>query len=72
MTIKGNFKLIHDGFDFVKQRTNKQGNQTLWVCSKKRHFYCKGKALTRRIGAKEMVKLYDTHNHLPIDTDAEE
>lgn len=71
MTIKGNLNLLHGGFEFSKQKTNKQGDLTYWACVKKRHCGCKGKAQTQRFGAKEMVKLYDTHNHLPIDTDAD-
>lgn len=71
MTQRGHLKLLHGGFEFIKERTTKNGNQTSWVCSMKRRFYCKGRAQTRRIGAKEIVELYGIHNHLPMDTDAE-
>lgn len=71
MSKKGHFKLMHGGFEFIKLRFNKERNTTAWVCSKKCRFGCKGKAQTRQVGDKEMVKIYDQHNHLPNDIDIE-
>lgn len=65
MTQKGNLKLIHDGFEFSKVKTNKKGNITYWACLKKTGGCCIGRAQTRRIGSREMVKVYNTHNHFP-------
>lgn len=65
MTQRGHSKLLYGGFEFVRNRINKVGNTTVWDCSQKRQFGCKGKAQTRQINSKEMVKLYGMHNHFP-------
>lgn len=65
MTSRGNFKLLHGGFEFTNNGTIEGGNTTVWVCSKTRRAYCKGRAHTRRIDGKEMVKLFGIHNHHP-------
>lgn len=67
-TQRGHLKLMHGGFEFVKNYTNKKGG-ILWECLKSRRFKCKGKAQTRRINGREMVKLYDVHIHLPMNQD---
>lgn len=64
MTQRGRLKLLHGGFDFIKHSNNKQGI-SYWVCSKRRPSYCKGRAQTRRVGTKEIVEVYGTHNHPP-------
>lgn len=69
MSLKGHFKLLHGGFEFTKERTNKEGTTINWVCSKKRRYGCKGKARTRRIDSKEMVKIFGRHNHPPNERD---
>lgn len=63
LSMRGNFKLMHKGFEYVKNYTNH--GITFWRCGRNRRFQCKGKAQTRQIGQKHMVKTYDTHNHLP-------
>lgn len=63
---KRNLKLIYKGFGFLKDKTNERGDITYWACAKRR-FNCKGKAQTRRIDGKEMVKIYREHNHPPDD-----
>lgn len=70
MTKKGRLKLLHEGFEFTKHKTNKLGI-TFWECSKTRRFYCKGKARTSQIDGKEVVKLYGVHNHLPDQSNSE-
>lgn len=64
MSLRGNLKLIHNGFEFLKQRDGAKG-VTHWTCVKSRWNHCKGKARTFKDGHKEMVKLSCAHNHLP-------
>lgn len=59
---KGNSKLVYNGFGFVKHGTLKNG-ATFWRCEFRPQ--CKGKAQTKKIGSKQMVKAYGTHIHLP-------
>lgn len=66
MSLKGKMKLIHNGFEFVKQRDGSRGI-THWVCAKCRRYHCRGKAKTCQIGQKQMVKFVDQHNHMSND-----
>lgn len=54
---------MHAGHEYVKGRTT--NGITYWRCVKNRHEQCKGKASTMQIDSVQMVKAYDTHNHLP-------
>lgn len=63
LSTHGSCKLIRNGYSYFKYRVNK--NDTFWRCNNKKNKGCKGKARTRRIGAKEMMKLCGMHNHLP-------
>lgn len=69
MTRSGNSKLIHDGYEYVKNKTH--GDIMHWRCSRSRWSQCKGKAQTRlnRQHSKHMMKVYGTHNHQPITDD---
>lgn len=71
MTSRGHFKLLHGGFEFIKNGINKRGDLTYWHCSTKYKSHCKGKAQTRRIDTREMVRASGVHNHLPSDTNDE-
>lgn len=59
-TQQNRLKLLHRGFEYTT--TNISNGVTYWVCSKKRAG-CKGKARTKKINEKEMVKIYHLHNH---------
>lgn len=72
MTIRGHLKLLHGGFEFIKKLTNKQGDITYWECTKQQKSHCKGRAHTRRIGSKEMVRVSGVHNHLPDSVASEQ
>lgn len=63
MTKKGNYKLLAGGFEFLKHYTSKQGDTTYWDCSKKHQLGCRGRAHTKQVGTKQMVKFLGTHNH---------
>lgn len=64
-TQRSGLKLVCEGFEFTKQKTSNHGDLTLWACVKKTSLKCRGKAMTRRIGSRAMVELYDVHNHPP-------
>lgn len=66
MTRAGKFKLLQGGYEFTKMKSNLQGH-TIWKCSQKSRLRCKGKAKTQQIDGREMVKLYDIHNHQPTN-----
>lgn len=59
---KGHFKLINNGFCYIKFMKSK--NLTRWRCSKYA-LECKAKAITKKINSIEMVKVYNPHNHGP-------
>lgn len=63
MTRNGGLKLIHQNLEFFKFRTKNRSGVTYWRCMKFSRFKCKGKAMTQKIGLKEMVKFYGIHNH---------
>lgn len=65
MTARGNHKLIHKGYDYNYYKCSVTNDITNWRCSKHRWAQCKGKAQTRKINGKHMVKVYDKHNHQP-------
>lgn len=69
MTRTGNSKLQLDGFEYVKNKTH--GDIMHWRCVKSRWSQCKGKAQTRQIGLKHMVKVYGQHNHFSDDIKTE-
>lgn len=61
MTRNGGFKLIHRNIEYFKLRCRR--DVTYWRCLKCSRGKCKGKAITRQIGLKQMVKTYGMHNH---------
>lgn len=65
MTSRGNFKLLHGGFEFLKHYNT--GNLTHWCCTKKRKMRCRGRARTQRFNEKEIVEVLGIHNHQPND-----
>lgn len=65
MSRSGNSKLIHNGFEYVKNKVH--GDIMHWRCVRNRWSQCKGKAQTRLIDSKHMLKVYGKHNHLPAD-----
>lgn len=60
---KGSCKLTHTGYGYFKD-VEKNGT-TSWRCDKRLSHQCKGKAQTRKIGEKIMVRARGLHNHLP-------
>lgn len=55
---------MHRGFEYIQKYS--KGSSTLWRCIKERHGYCKGKAESRQVGEKHVVKEYGCgHNHPP-------
>lgn len=65
MTRLGTSKLIHRGFEYIKNRVS--NDITHWRCDKNRLRQCKGKCRTIKYGSKEMVIAYGTHNHPPTE-----
>lgn len=61
MTTRGNWKLFHGGYVYLRCHTHK--SSTYWGCNKARWHDCQGKATTKQIGQKIMVRAYDQHNH---------
>lgn len=57
-----NPKLIVDGFDFSKEKTN--GDRTSWACSS----YPKTKCRARLLTCGNVVHIINDHNHVPKDT----
>lgn len=62
---KGNSKLIHNGYMYVKLRRKEENDGARWECTERRNHQCKGKARTKKIGSKDMVQAYMFHNHPP-------
>lgn len=62
MTRTGNLKLIHHLYEYTKNYV--RGDATYWRCVKRST--CRAKAVTRNIGHREMVKVYDSHSHEAI------
>lgn len=62
MSLRGNFKLMYKGYEYIKRFDNLQG-ETNWRCCESRWEQCKGKAKTKQIGLKHMVTSYRSHNH---------
>lgn len=66
MSMKGRFKLVHNGYEYTKGRNSSTSSTTsTWRCVRNRWKGCKGKAVTRQIGQKHMVKCYEEHDHDP-------
>lgn len=63
ITIRGNLKLMYKQFEYIKSRSH--DGVSFWRCAKSRDYNCKGKAMTRKEGRKEIVIPYDMHNHCP-------
>lgn len=62
-TKQNQLKLVHNEFQYTKLRSS--FTKTYWRCCRNQRYDCKGKAITRKIGHKEIVIAYDNHNHLP-------
>lgn len=60
---------MHRGFEYIKGRETH--NVITWRCVKNRNEQCKGKAQTRQINSKQMVKAYSDHNHPPENMEME-
>lgn len=65
LTNRGHFKLMHEGFEYIKNHTT--NTTTFWRCVQNRWKYCKGKARSKQIGQLQMVAAYDAHNHPPME-----
>lgn len=74
LTDRGAYKLITDGYSYVKTASRKQtlSHQrssciTHWRCSltKNHRYICKAKAKTKKFGSIEKVKLCGEHWHGP-------
>lgn len=63
ITIRGNLKLTYKQFEYNKMRSS--NGVGYWRCTKWQAYKCKGKAMTRKEGNKEIVIPYDAHNHCP-------
>lgn len=61
MTARGFLKLTHNDYEYTKNYA--RGGTTFWRCVKRRT--CRGKAMTRNVGHKEMMKIYESHSHGP-------
>lgn len=61
MTTRGNWKLVYGGYVYLRNHTHK--STTYWGCNKARWHDCRGKAVTKQIGQKQMVRAYEQHNH---------
>lgn len=55
-------KLIFKGYQYTKRQI--VGDVTYWRCARRQK--CTGKAHTKNIDGREMVKPYDRHNHSPV------
>lgn len=53
-------KLVHQGYSYIKS-----GKKDRWQCSKTRREKCRGKAQTRLINSRQMIKVSGEHNHPP-------
>lgn len=62
ISIKGNPKLQHNGFAYVKSKKLSNGNQ-MWRCEKNRRYGCRGRACSKKFGQVEMVQVTAQHNH---------
>lgn len=61
--MKGKIKVTHAGFEYLKQHDFQNGDRS-WRCvhyAKK----CKGKAFTREINSRHLLKIINEHNHPP-------
>lgn len=63
LTLRGNNKLVYKGYEYNYYKWSSSNDITYWRCSKSRWSQCKGKAQTRLVNGKQMVKAYDEHNH---------
>lgn len=61
MSMRGNSKLTHNGYEYTKKKITT--TTTIWECDKRRWNFCRGKAYTRQIHQKQMIKLKGSHNH---------
>lgn len=61
MSLRGRFKLLAHGFEFFQSK--RKSGITYWRCAECNRLKCRGKAQSRQIGPKNMVKLYGEHNH---------
>lgn len=65
LSARGQFKLIHENFDYVKMSVSQTGI-TKWRCGKNQsfpHLKCKAKAETIEVGQIQKVKIIGTHTH---------
>lgn len=69
MTSRGRFKLVHNGYEYTERTgaryAKRQEETKSWRCIRNRRYYCKGKAITRQIGSKQMIHVYGEHDHPP-------
>lgn len=63
MSIRGNSKLTHNGYSYIKGHESKNHGVTTWRCEKRHTFRCKGKVRTQMIGGKCVVQVDYSHNH---------
>lgn len=68
MTMRGRFKLVHNGYEYTEQSGAKNAQTTTWRCVRSRRQHCKGKAITKQIDSKQMIKTYNEHDHPPRHT----
>lgn len=62
---------MHEGFEFTKKDTI--NNITYWTCVKSRKEHCGGKAKTRQMGNRHMMKIYGVHTcQISYQTDPNE
>lgn len=59
MTSRGHLKLVHNNFEYTKNYV--RDNITYWRCVRRRT--CRAKAMTKNVGSKAMMKLYQFHSH---------
>lgn len=63
---RGQFKLIHNGFDYLKMSYAKSSGITAWRCRHNLsypHLKCRARAHTKECGQIQKVKLLGTHTH---------
>lgn len=61
VTSRGNLKAQYKGYEYVKNKISV--DSILWRCTRSFKGQCRGKALTKKFGNKQFIKVYGMHNH---------